>query len=212
MNVRNAVPMTEHEAQGEVQVVEHEDAAASLLQPLRRRILACLREPDSTASLARALQVPRQRLGYHVRVLEQQGLLRRVGRRPAGNMTETLLQSAARHFVISPAAVRELQVDPDALVDRFSSAYAVASAARTVAEVSALRERAERAGRKLATLTLETEVRFACAADQHAFAEGLSRAVAELSARYHAPAADDGRAFRFAVTGHPAHVPERGES
>jgi DNA-binding transcriptional ArsR family regulator len=199
-------------SQTTVRVIQDEEAAASLLQPLRRRILLRLREPDSAAAVARSLRVPRQRLGYHVRILEDQGLLRRVGERPAGNMTETLLQSSARHFVISPAVVRELQLRPDQLKDRFSSAYAVASAARTVAEVSTLRERAEAAGKKLATLTLEAEVRFACPADQHAFAAELTRTLANLTARFHTPCAASGRTFRFALTGHPTPPSTPGES
>ena len=191
-----------------VQVVEDEAAAASLLQPLRRRILLRLREPDSAASLARRLRMPRQRLGYHMRTLERQGLLRHVGERQAGNLREKLLQASARHYVISPSALSELQVEAGALVDRFSSAYAVASAARTVAEVSALRARADAAGRKVATLTLETEVHFRSPAAQHAFADALAHSLAELTARYHTPKAKEGRTFRFALTGHPARSPE----
>jgi hypothetical protein len=53
-----------------------------------------------------------------------------------------------------------------------------------------------------ATLTLETEVRFASAEQRAAFAEELGTALAKLAAKYH----DDSpgsRAFRFVLAGHP---------
>ena len=49
--------------------------AATLLDPLRLEILACMREPDSAAGVARALGLPRQRVNYHVVELEKAGLL-----------------------------------------------------------------------------------------------------------------------------------------
>ena len=69
--------------------------------------------------------------------------------------------------------------------DRFSAAYLVAVAARAVQDVGELRALAEKAGRRLSTLTLETEVRFASAEARAGFAEELARAVARLTGKYH---------------------------
>jgi hypothetical protein len=55
----------------------------------------------------------------------------------------------------------------------------------------------------LPTLSLQTEVRFASPADQHAFAEELSRAIGSLAAKYHDEHAAAGRAFRFNLVGYP---------
>ena len=71
-----------------------------------------------------------------------------------------------------------------------------------------LDERAQKAGKRLATLTLETEVRFASADARAAFAEELTSAVARLTAQYHDAQAPGGRAFRFVVAGHPATKPQ----
>lgn len=187
----------------ELSVVASPEAAALLLDPLRARILEELREPDSAASLARRLRLPRQKVNYHVRELEKQRLVELVGRRKRGNCTARILRATAQAFVISPAALGGLDADPAAVRDRFSADYLVAVAARAVRDVGSLRSRAEAAGRRLATITLEAEVRFASAAARAAFAEGLSAALARLVAEHHDEKAPGGRAFRFVVAGYP---------
>ena len=46
------------------------DTAHLALAPIRRRILAALTEPASAAGLAEQLDMPRQKIGYHLRALE----------------------------------------------------------------------------------------------------------------------------------------------
>ena len=60
------------------------------------------------------------------------------------------------------------------------------------------------AGKKLATFTLETEVRFASASDRDAFTRELSSKIAELAVRYHDAHASHGRLFRFLLGAYPA--------
>ena len=57
-----------------VESVRDAGRAAVLLQPLRLDIVRRLLEPDSASGLARAMDMPRQKLNYHVRVLEELGL------------------------------------------------------------------------------------------------------------------------------------------
>ena len=57
--------------------------------------------------------------------------------------------------------------------------------ARTIKDLGRLRPQAEDQGKRLPTLTLESEVRFATPADQLAFANALSAAFADLVRRYH---------------------------
>jgi DNA-binding transcriptional ArsR family regulator len=189
---------------GSLDVIASAERAAVLLDPLRRRLLEELREPDSAAGLARRLRLPRQKVNYHVRELEKQRLVELVGRRRRGNCTARILRATAQAYVISPAALGGMGADPAAVRDRFSAAYLVAVAARAVKDVGELGARAEKAGRRLATLTLETEVRFASAEARAGFAEELTRALARLTTRYHDAKAPGGRSFRFVLAGYPA--------
>lgn len=174
------------------------------MDPVRLEILAHLREPESAAGVARALGLPRQRVGYHVRALEKARLLRYVGERRRRNYVEQLLQATAAFYVVGPRALGAMGTSDGKFRDRFSSAYLIAAASRTIGDVGVLRERARAAGRQLPTLTLEGEVRFASPEDQRAFADELTDSFAALVAKYHDDRAERGRRFRIVIAGHPA--------
>jgi len=186
-----------------VTVVEGCERAAALFDPLRLRILARLGEPDSAAGLAKAFGLPRQGVGYHVKELEKQGLGRYGGERGKGNCVERLVRATARHYVIAPGALGALGLEPAAVKDHFSSAYLVAMASQAARDVLALQERAGQAGQRLATLTLDAEVRFATPSAQQAFAEELALAFKKLVAKHHDEQAPGGRRFKFLIVGHP---------
>ncbi len=187
-----------------VGLVEGTDQAATLLHPVRIQLLERFRDPASAAEVARDLELPRQRVGHHVRLLREHGLLEPVGERRKGNFVEQLLQTTARAYVIVPQALGGLASSPEEIRDRFSSEYLVALAARTLRDLATLRRRADRSGKRLATLSLETEVRFASPAEQTAFAEELSAALEGLVSKYHAAAETPGRSFRFNLCGYPS--------
>ena len=192
-------------------VVESTDQAAILLDPVRLRILTLLRLPDSAANVARSLGLPRQRVGYHIRALQNANLLQFVGERRSRNCVERLLQASASFYVVSPRALGAAgapATDPGSVRDRFSSSSLLSAASRTIAAVAALRERAESAGRPLPTLTLEAGVRFASPEDQRAFADELMDSFATLVAKYHDDQAPRGRPFRVVISGHPALPPD----
>jgi predicted ArsR family transcriptional regulator len=182
-------------------------SAAAVLDATRLQVLAGLREPGSAAGVARALGLPRQRVGYHVRALEKEGLLQPVGERRTRGTVERLLQATARSYVVSPEALGGLGATRAEVQDRFSNTYQVTAAARTVRDLAILQAGAARAGKRLPTLTVETEVRFTSAEEQRAFAQELTDAVLHLAAKYHRAESPTGRTFRFLFAGHPALTP-----
>jgi DNA-binding transcriptional ArsR family regulator len=181
------------------------------MRPMRGRMLEALAEPGSAASLARKLEVPRQKVNYHLRELEKQGLVELVEEKRRGNCIERIVRATAKSYVVSAEALATLAADPDAARDRFSSRYLVAAAARTIRELAVLREKAEKAGKSLPSLTLQADVRFASAADRNAFSEELANAVARLVEKYHDEDAEGGRRFRLLVGVHPALASPRAE-
>jgi DNA-binding transcriptional ArsR family regulator len=189
-----------------LQVIRHPDAAAAVLDPVRQKLLAHLREPDSATGLARRLRLPRQRINYHLRALESAGLVELVEERRKGNCLERVVRASAQSFVISPEALGEVGPTPEAVSDRMSSAYLIAAAGQTIRDVAALDARARKEGKRIATLTLEADVRFASAATRAAFAGELADAVARLAAKYHDERAQGGRRFRILAAVHPASL------
>ncbi|HEX2220279.1 MAG TPA: helix-turn-helix domain-containing protein [Gemmatimonadales bacterium] len=184
-------------------IVRSPESAAALLDPTRQRLLEHLREPDSAAGLARRLRLPRQRLNYHLKVLEGAGLVELVEERRKGNCIERVVRATARAFIISPEALGALGPTAETAADRLSSAYLVAAAGRTIRDVAALEDRARKEGKRIATLTLDTEVRFANAETRARFAEELAEALARVAARYHDERTPGGRWFRLLAAVHP---------
>jgi biotin operon repressor len=171
--------------------------------PLRVRLLEALQQPQSAASLGRELGIARQKLNYHLRELEREGLATLVEERRKGNCTERILRATARAYLVSPQLLGELSAGGADPRDQFSATYLIAEASRAVRDVATVKDAADRAGERLATLTLSAEVRFASAADRQAFAEALGDAFARLCARYHDESAAGGRRFRFLIGGYP---------
>jgi hypothetical protein len=92
--------------------------------------------------------------------------------------------------------------------DRLSAGYLLALAGRAIREVANLRKSAEAAGKKLPTLSIDTEIRFRSAAERAAFTHDLADAVATLAARYHDESAPRGRWSRLVVLAHPRPAPD----
>ena len=197
-------PVSEQLQVATLDMVEQVDRAAVLMDPLRLRIVEELQEPDSASGLARKLSLPRQKLNYHLRELEGSGFVELVEERRKGNCTERILRTAARAFVVAPRALGGVAADPDRIGDRFSSAYLVALAARVIRHVGLLRERAAKARKKLPTLSMQTQVRFASAKERNGFAEELTEAVEQLVAKYHDEKAPGGRSFEVFLGSYPA--------
>ena len=187
----------------DVAVIEDPAAAEVSLNPVRTRLLAELAEPASAATLATRVGMPRQLVNYHLRTLEQHGLVELVEERRKGNMHERLMQATAASYVISPAALALVAPDPSRAPDRLSAYWLLALAARLVRDVGALIVGGNAARKPIATFALDAEVRFATAADRAAFAEELAVSVTGLVARYHDGAAERGRPHRLIVAIHP---------
>ena len=194
----------------EVAVIEDPAVAEVSLDPVRSRLLSELAQPGSATSLAARIGLPRQRINYHLRTLEQHGLVQLVEERRKGNVTERLVQATAAAYVISPAALELVQPDPSRSPDRQSASWLLALAARSIRDVGALLRGAAKARKRVATFALDGEVRFATAADRAAFAEELAASVAVLVTKYHR-STPQGRDHRIVVVIHPKVPPSAPE-
>lgn len=189
-------------------VIEDPASAAVALDPMRGRLLSELRAPGgaSAATLAGRLGLARQKVNYHLRALESHGLVRVASRKRWGGLIERRLVATASSYVVSPGALGPVAppADPARGADRLSAGYLVALAARVVREVGRLLRTSEEVGKRLATLSIDTEVRFRSAQDRAAFSAELSGAVASLVSRYHDESAPGGRRHRLMIGAYPA--------
>lgn len=195
-----------------IQVIDDPAAATVALGPMRTRLLAELVAPASAATLAGRVGLARQKVNYHLRALEAHGLVELAEERKWGGLTERVMVATAASYVVSPGALGPVAVDPDREIDRLSASYLIALGARVVREVGDLVRRAFDAGKRLASLSVDAEVRFRSAADRAAFSRELTEAIANLVSKYHDESAPGGRAHRLVVLAHPLPVRSRQES
>jgi DNA-binding transcriptional ArsR family regulator len=176
--------------------------ARAALSPLRRRLLECLHEPLSASGLGEALDLPRQQVRHHLKILEAAGLVVEAGQRQKRGFRETLYTRRADALVIDPLLLAEREAASVEAQDRHSAEHLVRTAAKLVHEVGRMRAEAEREGSRLLTFTVEADVGFASPAELDAFAARLTEAVAALARDY--PAEGARRRYRLTAAGHPA--------
>ena len=194
----------------DIQVIDDPAAATVALDPTRSRLLSELAAPASAAALAARVGLARQKVTYHLNALEAHGFVRLAEERKWGGITERLLVASAASYVVSPSAMGRVAVDPKREVDRLSASYLIALGARMVREVGDLVRRATETGKRLATLSMDTEIRFRSPAERAAFTHELTEAVATLVSKYHDPSTPGGRAHRLVVVAHP--LPQQSET
>jgi len=189
----------------DLQVIDDPAAATVALEPVRSRLLSELVTPASAATLAMRVGLARQKVNYHLHALEAHGLVQLAEERKWGGLTERLLVATASSYVVSPRALGPVAADPNREIDRLSASYLIALGARVVREVGDLVRRATEMGKRLATLAVDTEVRF-----RSAFSNELAEAITKLVSKYHDESAPGGRVHRLVIVAHP--LPHKSDS
>ena len=168
------------------------------LSPIRRQLLARLREPGSATQLAAEMDLPRQRVNYHLRALEDAGLLELVEERPRRGFTERIFRTKPGALVVDPNVIDS---EFTHIHDQYAAEHLVGVAAATVRDVARMQAASAEQGKRLLTFTVETEVRFAQPGDVHTFTDELAAAIRDVVARFDTPG---GRPYRMVAGGHPA--------
>jgi DNA-binding transcriptional ArsR family regulator len=187
----------------DVAVIEDAAAAEASLDPIRARLLAALAVPGSATTLAAKVGLARQKVNYHLRTLEEHGLVELIEERRKGNVTERIMQATASSYVISPAALASVAPDPANAPDRLSARWLLALAGKLVRDVGSLIGGSAAAGKRVATFALDGEIRFATASARAAFVSELTTSITSLVSKYHDETATDGRSHRVIVAVHP---------
>ena len=192
----------------DVAVVADLPKASVAMKPLRVRILAAARQPVSATSLAAEFGLSRQAVNYHVRTLAKAGFLRRAGRQRKRGLVEQKYVVTARAFLVAPDVLGPLDRAPREAADRFSIAYLLTLAAQMQQEASRAWQMAQKHGKRVPVLTLDTKLRFVSPQQRADFAQALTAAVTRVIAEHSGPAitaggAATGRTYRLALGCYP---------
>jgi len=161
------------------------------------------------------MKLPRQTVNYHVRELARARLLSRAGRRRRRQLYEQCYVATARGYALSPELLGKLAADPSQVADAFSAAYLIGLASKMQSELGRVSDLAAKAGKRLATLSINTEVRFTSPEQRAKFTEELQSALVNVVGRFSAPfrSADgsdaEGRPFRLVLGCYPIPPQEK---
>lgn len=167
------------------------DLILSLLHPLRRQLLGELDAPDSATGLGRRLGLPRQKVNYHLRELENLGLVRRSGERQRRGLTEHLFVRARADLLVDPFL---FESGPTTPVDSRGLRAVVSAAVQVLRSVNQITRRMTDPGQRVASLTLDAKIRLSDPDALAAFQSDLIRLIEQ-----HDQPSTAG-AMRFAVT------------
>lgn len=185
-------------------IIDDPARARVALQPIRLRLLHLLERPQSAPQAAKALGMPRQRVLYHLRMLEAERLVEALDYGRVGRRIDRACVRTATSYAIAPKTLGGVAVDTRTVADALSSACLSAVAGRALNDLAALGRVAAVRAKRVPTITVETNVRFATPADQRRFGDELTTALGTLAAKYHAPGTTKGRTFRVFACGYPA--------
>ena len=180
--------------------VSNAEAVQALVHPLRTQILEALREPASAAAVARQLNQARQRVNYHLKTLEQAGLVEQVGERRVGNFVESVYRAVARTFLVAPAVAWAGPRRAEALRSQHSLQALVLLGERLQRDAAGLLDRAAFDGEEIASASVTAEVKFAGEEERAAFLEEYMRALRPLLDRY---GVKDGATYRVVLAAYP---------
>jgi biotin operon repressor len=177
--------------------------------PLRLAILQAAASPRSATEIAAGLGLSRQRVNYHMGRLRRAGFLVPADRRRRRGLVEQRYAATARAYVVDPGVLGPVRVRPEQIADRLSAEYLVALATQIQSDVGQVMGEAAAEGKRVATLSISTELRFLNPAQRARFAEALERAVKRIVGRLSAPASTAngepaaGRLFRLVIGCYP---------
>ena len=196
--------------------IDDPERASVLLDPLRLRILREARSASSATAIAQRLELPRQRVNYHVRQLAAAGFLDDAGQRRKGNLIEQLWRATASSYLLVPDVLGPLAVDRTQIEDRMSAAYLLALTGQVQSEMAQVETEAAAEGKRVPTLSISGELRFESAEQRSRFARALRAAVAQVVEDFASPfrtedgGAAPGRPYRLVLGCYP--VPPEAEA
>lgn len=183
--------------------------AVLVQHPVRRTIVVLARTPISASEIANRLGVPRQRVNYHVRKLERARFLAPAERRLRRNMIEQRYVATAQAYVIAPELLGALAPHVNTVRDAASAAALFSIASRAQADMSRVVAEADAEGKRVSTMSLTADIRFANAEQRAAFTRALESAITDVIAKHSSPftspdgTAAPGRPYRLFLGCHP---------
>lgn len=158
-----------------VTVLHDPDAVVDTLRPFRRRILAVLDTPASATEVARRLETTRQRVNYHMRYLEEAGLVVLHEERQRRGLTERVMRRSSPIVLVDPSAFDTGGLERS---DVAGVSGVVSMATDVIRQAAEVATEAGRRRERVAAAVLDTRIRVESPAALRSMLEEVAAAIA----------------------------------
>lgn len=169
--------------------IEEVEQAMALLKPLRLEILRRLDAPRTCPELAAEFEESAQKIYYHVKALQEAGLVDKVAERRVRGTVEGRYQAKARSYWLAPKLVGAIGGARVAR-DQASLRVLLQLAEDVIEDTGKLGSRSE-AGQQVPSLSLSAQIHLVDAARRAEFLTELQTTFQALALKYGMAATDD---------------------
>jgi DNA-binding transcriptional ArsR family regulator len=178
------------------------DQASALFKPIRLEILGQLAQPRTCSELAEVFGTSPQKVYYHIKVLQEAGLVNKVKEERVRGIMEGYYQAAARSYWLSPEMVGKLGGAQQAR-QNISLGNLLGLAEQLHSEVASLAPTED----EVPTVGLSAQIELRRGEDRQAFLEELQQAVQNLAEKYgNAQEGTGGETFRLMLACYPRPI------
>jgi len=187
--------------------IEEVDQAMALLKPIRLEILRRLDQPRTCDDLAEIFQESSQKIYYHVKALQEAGLVDKVSDKRVRGTVEGYYQARARSYWVAPSLVGKIG-SLQQTRDQASLRILLQLAEDVIEDTARLGSKSE-VGQPVASLSLSAQIHLADAAQRAAFLQELQTTFQNLALKYGvAEDADASMNFRLVLMCYPKQEPK----
>lgn len=185
--------------------IEELDRAMALLKPIRLEILRRLDEPRTCPELADFFDESAQKIYYHIKALEQAGLVEKTEERRVRGIMEGYYQAKARSYWLAPKLIGQIG-GGRATQDQISLNVLLQLAEEVIEDTGRLGN-ASALGKDVPSLSMSAHIHLPNAARRAEFLHEIQQIFQQLAVKYGLPqdeiAITDEQGFRLVLMCYP---------
>ena len=187
-------------------LIQSPQQAKALFKPIRLEILQQLGEARTCTNLAEVFNTSPQKIYYHIKILQQSGLVIKVREERVRGVMEGYYRASARSYMLSPEMVHQLG-GAEMARQQLSLGNLLNLAGQMQAELAALSQEDD----EIPSIGLSAQIALNNPEDRTAFMAELQESIQQLAEKYGArqePPPHPGNIFRLVLACYPTQMKE----
>lgn len=160
-------------------LIQSPQQAKAIFKPIRLEILQLLNKPRTCNKLAGILNTSPQKIYYHIKILQDSGLVKKVREERVRGIMEGYYQASAASYMLSPGMVKKLG-GAEMAKQQLSLANLMNLVEQMQAEITILSQSKE----EIPSIGLSAQIALNSPADRSAFQAELQECIQKLAEKY----------------------------